>query len=207
MQVNSSRMFYAASVPLGIRFLRSAEPDIHLLSRGLEGPSQKIEFVFSPVPKQFVESLGREISFAQSATCRTWQSAHFGHPVEFSSIYRVRSDAESNTFKNVIFTAIIKTTEARTTTLPDLRNPIKEMKRRDRRKRNCKAVDEDILDQLTSGITVLRDKMIFALYLSTGLRLAELQQLNRDSITFDLRVNERGARNILRQWPGNRQRK
>jgi site-specific recombinase XerC len=81
----------------------------------------------------------------------------------------------------------------RATTLPDLRNPIREIKRRNRRKRNCKAVDEEILDQLTSGITVLRDKVIFALYLSTGLRLAELQQLNRDSITFDLRVNERGA--------------
>jgi site-specific recombinase XerC len=33
---------------------------------------------------------------------------------------------------------------------------------------------------------------MFALYLSTGLRLTELQQLNRDSITFDLRVDEQG---------------
>jgi site-specific recombinase XerC len=81
---------------------------------------------------------------------------------------------------------------ARATTLPDLRNPIKEMKRKNRRKRNCKAVDEETLVQLTSGITVLRDKVIFALYLSTGLRLAELQQLNRDSISFNLRVDERG---------------
>jgi integrase/recombinase XerC len=78
------------------------------------------------------------------------------------------------------------------TTLPDLRNPIKEMKRKNRRKRNCKAVDLDILDQLISGVTVLRDQVIIALYLSTGLRLAELQQLNRDSIGFDQRFNARG---------------
>jgi len=45
---------------------------------------------------------------------------------------------------------------------------------------------------LISGTTVLRDKVMFALYLSTGLRLAELQQLNRESITFDLRVDEQG---------------
>jgi hypothetical protein len=54
---------------------------------GLEGPSQKMEFVSLPVPKQFVESLGRVISFAQSAKCRTWQSAHFIHPVSFGSIF------------------------------------------------------------------------------------------------------------------------
>jgi site-specific recombinase XerC len=81
----------------------------------------------------------------------------------------------------------------RATTLPDLRNPIKEMKRKNRKKRECKAVDEDILGQLDSGITVLRDKAMFALYLSTGLRLVELQQLNRDTIKFERRVNERGA--------------
>jgi hypothetical protein len=44
-----------------------------------------------PVAKQFVESLGRVISFAQSATCRTWQSAHFVHPVDFGSILGCRS--------------------------------------------------------------------------------------------------------------------
>jgi hypothetical protein len=40
------------------------------------GPSQKIEFVSLPVPKQSEGSLGSLISFAQSATCGTWQSAH-----------------------------------------------------------------------------------------------------------------------------------
>jgi hypothetical protein len=54
---------------------------------GSEEPSPKIEFVFSAVPKQFVERLGRVISFAQSATCRPWQSAHFVHPVDFRQYF------------------------------------------------------------------------------------------------------------------------
>lgn len=78
------------------------------------------------------------------------------------------------------------------TTLPELRNPIKHLRRKNRKKRVCKAVDEDVLDQLYSGITVLRDKVMFALYLSTGLRLVELQQLNRDTIQFERRINGRG---------------
>jgi hypothetical protein len=69
------------------RFLRSAEPDIHLQSRALKGRHRRLSLCSLPVPKQFVESLGSVISFAQSATCRTWQSAHFVHPVDFGSIY------------------------------------------------------------------------------------------------------------------------
>src|SRR5436305_10187823 len=59
------------------RFLRSAEPDIHLLSRALKSLHRRLSLCSLPVPKQFVESLGRLNSFAQSAKCRTWQSAHF----------------------------------------------------------------------------------------------------------------------------------
>jgi site-specific recombinase XerC len=84
----------------------------------------------------------------------------------------------------------------RATTLPDLRNPIREMRRKNRRQRNCKAVDDETLTELISGITVPRDKAIFALYLATGLRLEELQHLNRDSITFDLRVDEQGQESV-----------
>src|SRR5216683_1703451 len=69
------------------RFLRSAEPDIHLLSQTPKSRHRRLSLCSLPVPKQFVESLGRVISFAQSATCRTWQSAHFVHPVYFGSIY------------------------------------------------------------------------------------------------------------------------
>ena len=69
------------------RFLRSAEPDIHLLSQSPKSRHRRLSLCSLPVPKQFVESLGRVISFAQSATCRTWQSAYFVHPIYFGSIY------------------------------------------------------------------------------------------------------------------------
>src|SRR5206468_1662029 len=72
---------------------RSAEPAIHLQSRALKGRHRRLSVCSPPVPKQFVESLGRVISFAQSATCRTWQSAHFVHPVDFGSILCCRSPA------------------------------------------------------------------------------------------------------------------
>jgi len=69
------------------RFLRSAEPDIHLLSQTPRSRHRRLSLCSLPVPKQFVESLGSAISFAQSANGRTWQSAHFVHPVYFGSIY------------------------------------------------------------------------------------------------------------------------
>lgn len=80
--------------------------------------------------------------------------------------------------------------------LPELRNPIKDLRRRRRKGRNSKAVDEAVLDQLMSGITVLRDKAMVALYLSTGLRLTELRSLNRYSISFDLRVSAQGVQSV-----------
>ena len=52
-----------------------AEPDIHLLSQVHFGPSQKIECVFSASPETIRREPGELISFAQSATSRTWQSA------------------------------------------------------------------------------------------------------------------------------------
>src|SRR5258708_34118134 len=66
----------------------------HLLRTPLIPPGEdaadhpiRLSLYSLPVPKQFVESLGRVISFAQSATCRTWQSAHFVHRVDFGSPY------------------------------------------------------------------------------------------------------------------------
>ena len=92
VQFTSSRMFYAHGVPLGISSCPRQTRHPFAVS-GSEEPPQKIEFVFSASPEQFVESLGRIISFAQSATCRTWQSAHCVHPVYFGSILCCRSPA------------------------------------------------------------------------------------------------------------------
>jgi hypothetical protein len=76
-----ARVCFSASVPaLG----RTRHP---FAVSGSEKPSQKIEFVFSASPETIRREPRRMISFAQSATCRTWQSAHFVHPVSFGSIY------------------------------------------------------------------------------------------------------------------------
>ena len=76
VQVNSPRMFHTQKYASRHRFLRSAEPDIHLLSRTPKSRHRRLSLCSLPVPKQFVESLESLISFAQSAKCRTWQSAH-----------------------------------------------------------------------------------------------------------------------------------
>jgi len=52
--------------------------DIHLLSRARWGLHRRLSLCSLPVPKQSEESLRSLSSFAQSATCRTWQSAHRG---------------------------------------------------------------------------------------------------------------------------------
>jgi hypothetical protein len=82
-----------ATVCLSASVLRSAEPDIHLQSRAPKSLHRRLSLCSLPVPKQFVESLGRVISVAQSAICRTWQSAHFVHPVSYGSILCCRSPA------------------------------------------------------------------------------------------------------------------
>src|SRR2546430_32780 len=55
---------------------------------GPEGPSQKIESVFSASPEKFEESLWSLISIAQSATCRTWQPARCVIPICFFFLRR-----------------------------------------------------------------------------------------------------------------------
>ena len=64
-------------------FLLFAEPDIHLLSRAPKGRHRRLSLCSLPVPKQTGGSLWSSISFAQSATCRTWQSARCVIPLCF----------------------------------------------------------------------------------------------------------------------------
>jgi site-specific recombinase XerD len=64
----------------------------------------------------------------------------------------------------------------RATSEPKLRNPLSEL--------------------LISGITNIRDRTLMTLFLATGLRVSEMQQLNRDSITIELEVDARGQDHI-----------
>jgi len=47
----------------------------------------------------------------------------------------------------------------------------------------CKAVGDDVIKKLVDGIKHLRDRALVLLFLSSGLRNSELQQLSRDTIT------------------------
>lgn len=49
----------------------------------------------------------------------------------------------------------------------------------------CKAVSDDVLENLVNGISNLRDRAVVLLALSSGLRNAELQALNRSDIAVD----------------------
>jgi hypothetical protein len=75
------------SVPLGIDSCARQNQTSICQSRALKGRHRRLSLCSLPVPKQFAESLGSVISFAQSATCRVWQSAHFVRPVDFGNIY------------------------------------------------------------------------------------------------------------------------
>lgn len=63
-----------------------------------------------------------------------------------------------------------------------VRNPFERVKRPKVQNELPRAVDDSVLSTLVHGITDIRDKAIILLLIHTGLRLAELCQLNKDSI-------------------------
>ena len=69
-------------------------------------------------------------------------------------------------------------------------NPVRILHRTRRPKRLPEQVPQQKIEKLLEGIDVPRDKAIFALFLASGLRLSELQQLNRDSIGVKECVND-----------------
>lgn len=73
---------------------------------------------------------------------------------------------------------------ARATSHPSLRNPIKDFSRKWQKNNDPKPVNESTLDSLLAGTTDLRDRTLITLFLASGLRVSEIQQLNRDSITI-----------------------
>ena len=67
----------------------------------------------------------------------------------------------------------------------NLRNPIKSLSRRWNKDRRPKPVDELTLELLITGMTNLRDRTLFTFLLASGLRVSEVQQLNRDSVQIE----------------------
>jgi site-specific recombinase XerD len=67
----------------------------------------------------------------------------------------------------------------------ELRNPLKEVLRKWQKNNRPKPVDDMTLEFLITGMTNLRDRTLFTLFLASGLRVSEMHRLNRDSIRMD----------------------
>lgn len=85
----------------------------------------------------------------------------------------------------------------RATSNPKLHNPLRDLARRWEKNDDPKAVDDLTLERLLSGITVLRDRVLFSMFIATGLRISEMQQLNRDTIQIELESDDQGNDRIL----------
>lgn len=71
-----------------------------------------------------------------------------------------------------------------------IRNPLRNLHRIRSSHPLPERVPEKSIEELLEGIQVLRDKALFSLFISSGLRLSELHRLNRDSIVVRQRVLE-----------------
>src|SRR5207245_1775292 len=74
----------------------------------------------------------------------------------------------------------------RATTNPKQKNPTKDLVNKWHKNNQPKPADEITLEALLFGITTSRDRLIVALFLATGLRVMELHQLNRDTISLQI---------------------
>lgn len=84
----------------------------------------------------------------------------------------------------------------RATSNPKLHNPIRDLTRKWQKNDEPKPVDEGTLDQLLAGVTNLRDRVLLALFLATGLRVSEMCSLNRDTIKFHVDIDDAGKETL-----------
>jgi site-specific recombinase XerD len=84
----------------------------------------------------------------------------------------------------------------RATSNHKLRNPLTDLTRRWTKNDNPKPVDEITLEQLLAGITDLRDRVLLTMFVATGLRVSEMHRLNRETIEFELEVDELGKEHV-----------
>jgi site-specific recombinase XerD len=84
----------------------------------------------------------------------------------------------------------------RATTNPKLRNPLDDLIRRCKQNDEPKPVDDLTLEKLLEGITVKRDRILIGLFLAMGVRVSEMWSCNRDTISFELEVDEAGRERI-----------
>ena len=84
----------------------------------------------------------------------------------------------------------------RATSNPKLRNPLDDLVQRWKYNNEPKPVDDLTAEKLLDGITVERDRVLIGLFLATGLRVSEMHSLDRDTIKFELEVDESGHERV-----------
>lgn len=84
----------------------------------------------------------------------------------------------------------------RATSEPNLRNPLKDFRNRWKKNNDPKPVEEYTLDILLASMDSVRDRTLFTLFVATGLRVKEMAQLNRDSISIELETDPTGQEHI-----------
>lgn len=124
-------------------------------------------------------------STAISNTCARWRTPGLGEPGLADSSVARRLAAVSGYLEYL-----------RATTQPNLRNPVKGFSRKWQKNNEPKPVEEYTLDLLLASITNVRDRALFTLFVATGLRISEMHQLNRDSITIELEVDPKGEEHV-----------
>lgn len=84
----------------------------------------------------------------------------------------------------------------RATSNPKLRNPLDDLTRRWKQNDEPKPVDDLTIEKLLDGITNQRDRVLIGLFLATGLRVSEMNSLDRNTISFELEEDETGRERI-----------
>ncbi len=85
----------------------------------------------------------------------------------------------------------------RATSEEKLNDPFNALPTRWQQDKTPKPVDDLTLDLLITGMSNLRDRTLFTLFLSTGLRISEMQQLNCDSIIVDVEGDRTGKEHFF----------
>jgi site-specific recombinase XerD len=98
---------------------------------------------------------------------------------------RTKGETLAPSTVNLYLTALSVYFEWRNSELDSRRpNPVQSVKRPQVRNKKPKPVDEVILMRLIDGIKDVRDLALILLFLFSGLRLSEVEQLNRQSISL-----------------------
>ena len=144
--------------------LKDYESDLRMFEAFLKERHLRITQVKSQHISEYVESLGRRHNYKT------------GTPGLAEASIRRRLASVSSYYDFL-----------RRTSNGKIGNPVRLLPHVRCSRRLPEVVSEQTIEKLLEGIDVPRDKALFAMFVASGLRLSELQQLNRDSISVQER--------------------